>query len=233
MIPQATPPQIDIAGRRIGPREAPFIIAELSANHLGDIDRALRSIAVAARSGADAVKLQTYTADTLTLDSDKEVFKVKGGLWDGQTLYELYQSAYTPYDWHERLFAAARDEGIIAFSSPFDQTAVDLLAGLDAPAYKIASFEIVDLPLIAAVARLGKPMIISTGMANLAEIHQAVAAARDNGACELALLHCTSGYPTPFAAAVPGVWSDRPVTTPNASARCGMVRRLASANGVG
>lgn len=199
MIPQATPPQLDIAGRRIGPGEPPFVIAELSANHLGDIDRALRSIEVAAQSGADAVKLQTYTADTLTLDSDRDVFKVKGGLWDGQTLYELYQSAYTPYDWHERLFAAARDAGIIAFSSPFDQTAVDLLAGLDAPAYKIASFEIVDLPLIASVARQGKPMIISTGMANLAEIHQAVAAARGNGAQDLVLLHCTSGYPTPFS----------------------------------
>jgi N-acetylneuraminate synthase len=188
-----------IAGRRIGPSEPPFVIAELSANHLGRIERALASIEAAAEAGADAVKFQTYTPDTLTLDSDAEPFRIRGGLWDGQTLHQLYRSAYTPYDWHQALFDKARACGLIALSTPFDQTAVDLLAGLDAPAYKIASFEIVDLPLIASVARLGRPMIISTGIADFAEIADAVTTARANGCAELVLLHCTSGYPAPVA----------------------------------
>lgn len=192
---------IDIAGRRVGPGEPPFIVAELSANHLGDIERAVRTIQAAAKAGADAVKLQTYTPDTITLACDRPEFRIKGGLWDGQTLHELYASAYTPYDWHGRLFQAARDAGIICFSSPFDQTAIDLLEGLDAPAYKIASFEVVDLPLIAAVARTGKPMIMSTGMASLGEIEAAVRTARGAGAEGLVLLHCTSGYPTPMGEA--------------------------------
>ena len=192
---------ISIAGREIGPDKPPFVIAELSANHLGDIERAVRSIEVAAEAGADAVKLQTYTPDTITLDSDSELFQIRGGPWDGQTLYRLYQSAYTPFEWHERLFAVARAAGIIPLSTPFDETAVALLAGLDAPAYKIASFEIIDLPLIRMAARHGRPMIISTGMANLGEIQDAVSAARGAGADEIVLLHCTSGYPTPFGEA--------------------------------
>ena len=188
-----------IAGRRIGPDAPPFVIAELSGNHLGQIDRALKAIETAARCGADAVKFQTYTPDTLTIDVASELFKVKGGLWDGQSLHQLYASAYTPYEWHERMFRAARDHGLIAFSTPFDSTAVQLLSSLEAPAYKIASFEIVDLPLIAEVARQARPMIISTGIANFTEIAEAATAARENGCRELALLHCTSGYPTPFA----------------------------------
>lgn len=189
---------IRIAGRRIADDEPPFIIAELSANHLGDINRALEAIEVAAQCGADAVKFQTYTPDTLTIDVDNQYFRIKGGLWDGRTLYDLYSEAYTPFEWHEQLFGHAREIGIIPLSTPFDETAVHLLEQLDAPAYKIASFEIVDLPLIASVARRGKPLIISTGMANLAEIQEAVATARQNGSGEIALLHCTSAYPAPF-----------------------------------
>jgi N-acetylneuraminate synthase len=192
---------IKIRERGIGASHPPFIIAELSANHLGNIDRAIWSIEVAAKSGADAVKLQTYTPDTLTIDVDSDLFRIRGGPWDGQTLYGLYQSAYTPYEWHERLFAAAKEFGIIALSTPFDESAVELLASLDAPAYKIASFEVIDLPLIAAAARQARPMIISTGMANLGEIHEAVSTARANGANDIVLLHCTSGYPTPFSEA--------------------------------
>lgn len=189
---------ITIAGRRIADDEPPFIIAELSANHLGDIDRALKAIDVAADCGADAVKFQTYTADTLTIDVDNELFRIKGGLWDGRTLHDLYGEAYTPYEWHEKLFEHARERSIIPLSTPFDRTAVDLLHSIDAPAYKIASFEIVDLPLIALVASQGKPVIISTGMANLSEIQEAVSTARKHGNGEIALLHCTSAYPAPF-----------------------------------
>lgn len=192
---------IRIADREIGPGSPPLIIAELSANHLGDIGRALRSIEVAAECGADCVKFQTYTADTITLDSDNDCFQITDGPWKGQTLHALYKSAYTPYEWHEQLFARARELGLIPLSTPFDQTAVDLLQSLDAPAYKIASFEIIDLPLIASVAKLGRPMIISTGMANLGEIQDAVTTARANGCEDLILLHCTSGYPTPFSEA--------------------------------
>ena len=190
-------PNISIAGHRIAADTPPYIIAELSANHNDKLDTAMRLIKEAKRAGADAVKLQTYTADTITLNSDTEEFQIHGGLWDGKTLYQLYQEAHMPWEWHKPLFEYARQLGITIFSSPFDNTAVDLLEGLNVPAYKIASFEAVDLPLIKYVASTGKPMIISTGMADAEEIQEAIDAAHESGCNDLAILHCVSGYPAP------------------------------------
>lgn len=188
---------ITIAGRTVSTDQAPYIIAELSANHNGKVEKAFRLIEEAKKSGADAVKLQTYKPDTITLNCDSEDFRIRGGLWDGRTLYELYEQAHMPWDWHKPLFEYADKLGITIFSSPFDRTAIDLLEDLNAPAYKIASLEIVDLPLIKYAASTGKPVILSTGLAHIDDISEAIEAARDGGCRQLAILHCVSGYPAP------------------------------------
>jgi pseudaminic acid synthase len=188
---------ISIGAHQIGPSAPPFVIAELSGNHDGSLARALATVEAIAASGAHALKLQTYTAETMTLDIAEREFVIDnpGSLWFGRTLYSLYQQAHTPWEWHEPLFRRARELGLVAFSSPFDATAVEFLESLDVPAYKIASFENVDLDLVRRVARTGKPVIISTGLATLAEINEAVVAAREAGCASLVLLKCTSNYP--------------------------------------
>ena len=174
-----------------------FIIAELSANHNGDINIAIETVRAAKRAGADCIKLQTYTADTLTIDSDKEDFLIKGTVWDGTRLYQLYDKAHTPWEWHKEIFRVAEEEGLVCFSSPFDKTAVDFLETLNVPAYKIASFEITDIPLIEYVASKGKPIILSTGISEKKDIELALEACRKMGNTDIALLKCTSSYPAP------------------------------------
>jgi pseudaminic acid synthase len=193
---------VRISGRSIGPASPPFIIAEMSGNHGGSLTRALDTVDAVAEAGADAIKLQTYTASTMTLNVDLPRFRVddEHGLWAGRHLYDLYHEAHTPWAWHEAIFARAADRGLIAFSSPFDASAVRFLAGLSAPALKIASFEITDLPLIRCAAETGLPLIISTGMASREEIELAIAAAEGAGCEQLALLWCTSAYPAPAEA---------------------------------
>lgn len=189
---------INIDGKAVGNGKPVYIIAELSANHNQNFDRAVASIHAAKEAGADAVKLQTYTPDTLTIDSSKEYFRVQGGtLWDGRTLYELYKEAYTPWEWQPKLKEVADRIGVDLFSTAFDTTAVDFLEKMGVPVHKVASFEVVDIPLIEKMARTGKPLIISTGMATLGEIEEAVQAARRAGATQIALLKCTSAYPAP------------------------------------
>ena len=175
-----------------------FIIAELSANHNGSLAVALETVRAAKRAGADCIKLQTYTADTITIDSKKEDFLIKGTLWEGRNLYDLYQEAFTPWEWHQAIFEEAERNGLVCFSSPFDKTAVDFLESLQAPAYKIASFEITDIPLIEYTASKGKPIIISTGIATMEDIEMALAACRRVGNNDIALLKCTSSYPAPI-----------------------------------
>ena len=188
---------LQIGGCEIGLSARPFIIAEMSGNHNHSLERALQIVDAVAKSGARALKIQTYTPDTMTLDLDRREFFISdpNSLWAGSTLYQLYQSAYTPWEWHEPIFKRARDLGLLAFSTPFDFSAVDFLEKLDVPCYKIASFENVDLPLIRYAAATGKPLIISTGMASVAELDELVAAARDGGCKDLVLLKCTSSYP--------------------------------------
>ncbi len=189
---------VEIEGVRIGEGFPPYIVAEISANHNGSIKKAMETITQAKLAGANAVKLQSYTADTMTLNCDRQDFKIEGGLWGGQTLFDLYQSAHTPFEWHESLFKHAKEIGLTCFSTPFDDTAVDLLEELDVVAYKIASFELTDLALIKTVARTQKPIILSTGMANYEEISEAISIVRSFGNENIILLHCISAYPAPY-----------------------------------
>lgn len=191
------PMSINIGGRMVGPEHAPFVIAEMSGNHNQSLERAMAIVEAAAKAGTHALKLQTYTADTMTLDLDEGEFFISDpkSLWQGSSLHKLYQQAYTPWEWHRPLFDRARELGLLIFSTPFDETAVDFLESLDAPAYKIASFENTDLPLIRKVAATGKPMIISTGMASVAELDETVRTVRGSGCQDLVLLKCTSTYP--------------------------------------
>lgn len=189
--------RVSIDGREIGPDRPPYVIAEMSANHNGSFERAKAIIVAAKEAGADAIKLQSYRADTITIDHDGPEFVVHGGLWDGSKLFDLYKKAAMPWEWHEPIFAFAKSVGITVFSSAFDFTAVDLLEKCEAPAYKVASLEVCDTPLIRRMAATGKPIIMSTGASEIGEIAEAVAAARDGGCRQLILLHCTSGYPTP------------------------------------
>lgn len=190
--------EFKIGSRSISSIEKPFVIAELSGNHNGSLDKALKIVDAAYNAGADAIKLQTYTADTMTLKSNKPDFMISHGIWAGKSLYDLYDWAHTPWEWHEKIFQHAKDLGLIAFSSPFDETAVDFLESLNVPAYKIASFELTDIPLIKKVASTGKPIILSTGMANLSEIQLAIKSIQDTSKSPFCLLHCVSGYPTPI-----------------------------------
>lgn len=187
-----------IGNFEINPQSKVFIIAELSANHNGNLETGIKTIRAAKSAGADAIKLQTYTADTMTINCDREDFKIKGTIWEGKKLYELYKEAYTPWEWHPKLFEVAHEEGLVCFSSPFDRTAVDFLEKLDTPAYKIASFEITDIPLIEYVASKGKPVILSTGIAGRDDIELALDACRRMGNNDIALLKCTSSYPAPI-----------------------------------
>ncbi len=188
-----------IDGVKVGKGYAPYIVAELSANHGGSLTSALKSIELAKEAGANAIKLQTYTPDSMTLDCQKDEFLIKEGLWQGTTLYNLYQQAHTPKSWHKALFNKAKEVGISIFSTPFDESAVDFLMELDVPVFKVASFEITDLPLISYIAQTGKPIIMSTGMASLIEIEQAVNTAKNSGCENLILLHCISSYPAPVS----------------------------------
>jgi len=189
--------KITISGTDIGLKYPPFIIAEVSGNHNQNFDNAIKIIKAAKEAGADAVKLQTYTPDTITIDCNNEHFRIKGTIWEGKNLYELYGEAYTPWEWQPKLKKVANDLGMDLFSTPFDHTAVDFLEKMDVPVYKVASFELVDIPLLRKIAQTGKPIIMSTGMATLAEIDEAVSAIREAGGNQLALLKCTSAYPAP------------------------------------
>jgi pseudaminic acid synthase len=189
---------MNISNFQINEKSPVFIIAELSANHNGNLETAIKTIKAAKRAGADCIKLQTYTSDTMTIDCDKDDFVIKETIWEGQNLYKLYNEAYTPWEWHQELFKVAKDEGLVCFSSPFDKTAVDFLETLNVPAYKIASFEITDIPLIEYVASKGKPIIISTGIASIEDIELAIDACKRLGNSNIALLKCTSSYPAPI-----------------------------------
>jgi N-acetylneuraminate synthase len=197
------PRDIDLRGRRIGPGHPPFVIAEMSGNHNGSLERALAIVDAAAEAGADAVKIQTYTADTMTLDIADGDFRIDDpeSPWFGRTLYDLYDEAHTPWDWHEPIFDRCAEHGIVGFGTPFDATAVDFLESLDNPIYKVASFENTDLPLLRRVAATGKPLLVSTGMATEAEIEECVRTVRGSGGADLVLLKCTSAYPAPAAEA--------------------------------